>query len=123
MTTITTAMAMANWGSWASNAKPAATQSMSAKKWINWLTKRRSDDGRTGGGSWFGPSAAKRAAAMADERPGSTVRGWSNRGAIVASAGAADQRLADTGIWTFGPTAAPSSQASSADVVGDPPFR
>jgi hypothetical protein len=41
-------------------ASPAATQSMSAKKWVSWWASSRTGDGGRGAGSVFGPSAARR---------------------------------------------------------------
>ncbi len=64
--TITTTIATASGGRPARSARPLATHSRIASKWVNCLPRCRSADGRRGSGSLFGPSAARRRAASTE---------------------------------------------------------
>ena len=65
-------MATASGGRPARIAKPLATHSRIASKWVNCLPRCRSAEGRRGSGSWFGPSAARRRAASTELSPAMT---------------------------------------------------
>ena len=70
LTMMTTRIATPSCGMPATTASTPATQSMRAKKWVNWAANLRHVCAAGGGGSRFGPSAASRSAASADVRPG-----------------------------------------------------